>query len=181
MSYQPVKREDLRIGLFINIVGSWFSHPFSLNHFKIRNPQDLATLRSLKNIKILYDPAQSDPLPSSEREDDRIEDKTPPVESPPAPTDANLLHPMSTAPKRKTQQQAFAARREKLKETEKIYQEVLKQNKISLREVRAGYAMGVSKAEDLVTDLVDVLQKGALVSLINLMGSEEIGDEFQCH
>jgi len=35
MSYQPARREDLRIGLAIKIAGSWFNHPFSKNTFKI--------------------------------------------------------------------------------------------------------------------------------------------------
>ncbi len=181
MSYQPARREDLRIGLTIKIVGSWFNHPFSKNTFKITNPKDLATLCSLRNIKILYDPEESDPVPSSEVEDDCIDDQTAPVESPPAPTVDSSLHPVSTAPQREARQQAFAERREKLKEAERVYQEVLKQNKISLREIRAGYAMGASKAEDLVTNLADILQNGTLVNLMNLMGSDEIGDEFQCH
>ncbi|MEC4681083.1 MAG: HD domain-containing phosphohydrolase, partial [Nitrospirota bacterium] len=181
MSYQPARREDLRIGLAIKIAGSWFNHPFSKNTFKIMTPEDLATLCSLRNIKILYDPAESDPLPSSEIEDDRIEDETAPVEPPPTPTVDNPLNHLSTAPQREARQQAFAARREKLKEAERVYQEVLKQNKTSLREIRAGYAMGVSKAEDLVTNLGDILQTGSLVCLMNLMGSDEIGDEFQCH
>ncbi|RMH02980.1 MAG: DUF3391 domain-containing protein, partial [Nitrospirae bacterium] len=61
MAFQRVNAKDLRLGLFIKISGSWFSHPFPTNTFKIKTERELAILRSLRNIKILYDPARSDP------------------------------------------------------------------------------------------------------------------------
>ncbi|MEC4674692.1 MAG: DUF3391 domain-containing protein, partial [Nitrospirota bacterium] len=181
MSYCNATREDLRIGLFIKIVGSWFSHPFSTNSFKVTSQKDLATLRSLRNVKILYDLEQSDPAPSSEVEDTKNIEQTVPAESTPPShpdtqnTDGSTTHPLGS------RKQAYAERREKLKEAEKVYNEVLKQNKTSLREVSAGYAMGVQKAEELVSVLGEILQKGSLVSLMDLMGSSEISDEFHCH
>ncbi|MFB3114749.1 MAG: HD-GYP domain-containing protein, partial [Nitrospirales bacterium] len=74
------------------------------------------------------------------------------------------------------------ARLGKLKEAEKEYKEVLKQNKDSIREVKAGYTQGARKVESLVTTLGEILdQNGTLVSLMNFIGTEETGDDFYYH
>ena len=49
MAFVPAHANDLRIGLYIKIVGSWFSHPFSGNTFKIKSQKELNTLHSLRN------------------------------------------------------------------------------------------------------------------------------------
>ena len=62
MAFIPIEDpKDLRLGLFIKIKGSWFSHPFSKNTFKIKFEKDLATLRGLTKVQLLYDPERSDP------------------------------------------------------------------------------------------------------------------------
>ena len=181
MPFLPATKDDLRIGLFIKIVGNWFSHPFSKNSFKITNEKDLATLRSLQKLKILYDPEQSDPLPPVEPKDDIVEDEQASIDPPPPPTLDNPPNDVSPETQRKNRHEMYEERREKLKEAEKVYQEVLTQNKTALREIKAGYAMGVSKAEDLVTTLGELIQDGTLVNLMDLMGTNDKVDEFQCH
>jgi len=175
MPFLPATKNDLRVGLFIKIARNWFSHPFSKNAFKITNEKDLATLRSLPKLKILYDPEQSDSLPPVEPKDDIVEDEQASIDPPPPPNDVSSETP------RQSRHEMYEERREKLKEAEKAYQKVLTQNKTALREVKAGYAMGMSKAEDLVTNLGELIQDGTLVSLMDLMGTNEKGDEFQCH
>ncbi len=76
MAFHRATREDLRVGLYIKLAGNWFAHPFSKNSFKIKDKKDLATLLALRNYKILYDPGLSDPLPSSEMEDDSCENSS---------------------------------------------------------------------------------------------------------
>ena len=60
MGFQPISAAELRIGLFIKIEGSWFSHPFPTNTFKIKFQKDLETLRGLRKVKLHYDPDRSD-------------------------------------------------------------------------------------------------------------------------
>ena len=36
MPFVPLKPSALQLGLYIKIEGSWFSHPFSTNSFKIK-------------------------------------------------------------------------------------------------------------------------------------------------
>ncbi len=53
-------RTLLQLGTFVKIEGSWFSHPFPTNTFKIKSKEDLATILGLSNVTILYDPDRSD-------------------------------------------------------------------------------------------------------------------------
>ncbi|MCA9479804.1 MAG: DUF3391 domain-containing protein, partial [Nitrospira sp.] len=61
MSFIEVEdRNVLQLGTFVKIEGSWFSHPFPTNTFKIKSKEDLATIHGLTNVTILYDPDRSD-------------------------------------------------------------------------------------------------------------------------
>jgi len=169
MAFRPLKAEDLRVGLYVKLVGSWFKHPFSSNTFKIQTSEDLAILRGLRNFKILYDPDQSDPeaLPKPP--------PSPPLESQPQEPDPASHQSLN-------QREAYEQRRKKLIEAEKAYQEVLRENKAIIHEVKVGYVKGVRKAEQLVTTLADLLEgDGILVALMNLLGSNEMGNEFYYH
>jgi len=182
MAFHRATREDLRVGLFIKLVGNWFAHPFSKSSFKIKDEKDLATLRALRNYKILYDPEQSDPLPSSEMEDDNCEDGQTSLDSSSTPSGENHQREISPYINSPEKLQANQVRLKKLKEAEKEYQEVLKQNKDGIREVKAGYAKGVRKIESLVATLGEILdQNGTLVTLMNFIGNQETGDDFNHH
>jgi putative nucleotidyltransferase with HDIG domain len=182
MAFHRATREDLRVGLFIKLVGNWFAHPFSKSSFKIKDEKDLATLRALRNYKILYDPEQSDPLPSSEMEDGSCEDVKTSLDPSSTPIEENHQKEISPYINSPGKLQANQARLEKLKGAEKDYQEVLQQNKDSIREVKAGYAKGVIKVENLVNTLGEILdQNGTLVTLMNFTGTQETGDDFNHH
>ena len=56
--YIPV--EQLRVGIYIKLELSWFEHPFSINSFKIKNDEQIQTIRSLGLKKILCIPEKSD-------------------------------------------------------------------------------------------------------------------------
>lgn len=183
MAYQPLPQEDLRIGLYIKILGNWFSHPFPSPKFKIKTQKEIETLRSLKNYKIQYDPARSDPLPPVKNETESVEDQEAPPDPQSTPISDNLFDDVSLLISGEDPHQISVRWREKLKETEYQYNEVLQQNKASIREVRAGYAKGIAKAENLVTTLGDILdQNGILVSLMNFTRADEEADnDFYYH
>ena len=61
MAFVPLEPCALRLGLFIKIEGSWFSHPFPTNSFKIISAKDLETLKDLKKVKLFVDIERSDP------------------------------------------------------------------------------------------------------------------------
>ncbi len=177
MAFERANANDLRIGLYIKIVGSWFNHPFPTNTFKIKTDKDLTTLRSLRNVKILYDSARSDPLPEQAVEPEPEEPLVltqPPLEAP--------VEDQAAVEEQEKRKQAYEHRRNQLIEAEQAYHEVLEENKVLMREVTCGYVKGMRKAEQLMTVLGDILgNDGSLVALMNLMGNHEIGDEFYYH
>lgn len=60
-----ISPEQLQIGVYVYLDVGWMSHPFSFNNFKIRNEEQLGTIRSLGLASVRWDPARSDvkPLP----------------------------------------------------------------------------------------------------------------------
>ncbi len=187
MSFLPLRAEELRIGLYVKLVGSWFKHPFPANTFKIQTSKDLAILRGLRNFKILYDPDWSDPpeLPELPEEvDQELEAFEDSPDSQPTP-DSTTPPENSSGPATQLDNRrlAFEQRRQKVIEAEKAYNEVLRDNKAVILEVKAGYLRGATKAEELVKSLGNLLvgSDGTLIALMNLMGVNEIGEEFYYH
>ena len=183
MPFLPLKVQDLRLGLYINLSGSWLRHPFATNRFKITSSKDLATLRTLRKVEILYDPEQSDPesLP-----DTQTEEPTDQGQTSQAHPEASL-HEIpeasgATVSLKEERTLAFETHRQKRIEAEKVYKEVVRENKIMVQEVKAGYIRGMRKAEELVTSLEDVLgSDGTLVALMNLMEANETGEDYYYH
>ena len=180
MAFRPLKAEDLRVGLYVKLVGSWFKHPFSSNTFKIQTEKELATLQALRNFRIQYDPDRSDLSAPSEAQQEESEISS---ESPPSPPlESQPQEPDPASQESLARREAYEQHRKKLIEAEKAYQEVLRENKAIIHEVKVGYVKGVRKAEQLVTTLANLLEgDGILVALMNLLGSEETGNEFYYH
>jgi putative nucleotidyltransferase with HDIG domain len=59
---------QLRVGLFVHLDLTWVHHPFPFSSFKIKNDEQIATIRALGLTRIRYSPAKSDdePLPLDE-------------------------------------------------------------------------------------------------------------------
>ncbi|EPR41746.1 metal dependent phosphohydrolase [Desulfovibrio sp. X2] len=55
--------EQLQPGVFIRLDGAWFEHPFLFNKFKIKNWEQINTLKKLGIDKVVYIPERSDHLP----------------------------------------------------------------------------------------------------------------------
>lgn len=55
--------DQLRVGLYVYLDLRWFEHPFTFGQFKIKNEEQIATIRGLGLTSVRYDPAQSDILP----------------------------------------------------------------------------------------------------------------------
>ncbi len=57
--------DQLQIGVYVYLDMKWFEHPFAFNNFKIKDEEQIRTLRSLGVKKVRYDPARSDLKPPS--------------------------------------------------------------------------------------------------------------------
>ncbi|MES2265002.1 MAG: HD-GYP domain-containing protein [Pseudomonadota bacterium] len=55
--------DQLRVGLFIELDLKWFEHPFAFSRFKIKNEEQIDTLRSLGLKSVRYNPDLSDVPP----------------------------------------------------------------------------------------------------------------------
>ena len=176
MGLISVKAEELHIGTFIKLSGSWFEHPFPTNSFKIKSEKELSILRGLRKTQIFIDSDRSDPPPQMEeeldpkssqqstREDSQVESQEPEQ----APT--------------LTAEQAKIERRKVLIQAEEDYKHVVNGTKTLIREIKNGYVRGITQAETLVDQIDDMLKgDGTIVALMNLMGPKEVGGEFYYH
>ena len=65
MAEKEIYVDQLRVGLYIKLNLPWFSHPFMFNAFKIKNEDQIKTIKSLGLEKIIYIPEKSDVEPLS--------------------------------------------------------------------------------------------------------------------
>ncbi|MDP3842810.1 MAG: DUF3391 domain-containing protein [Oxalobacteraceae bacterium] len=52
--------DQLRVGLYIHLDLKWFEHPFAFSHFRIKNEEQIKTIRSLGLKAVRYNPALSE-------------------------------------------------------------------------------------------------------------------------
>ncbi len=193
MAFVPLEPGALRRGLFIKIEGSWFSHPFPTNSFKIISAKDLETLKDLNKVKLFVDIERSDPespatldLPESpiQEQPENIE-----VEEPVAPDDADSSIPPDVEEtvedqmqRKVTQHEAFQDYQLHLQQVENQFQEVLQESKQSVQDVVAGRPRGLRTAQKIVGNLLDLLDgSDNSRALLNLIGCNETSEEFFLH
>lgn len=56
--------DQLRVGMYVDLDLKWFEHPFAFSRFKIKNEEQIRTIRSLGVKTVRYNPALSDVGPS---------------------------------------------------------------------------------------------------------------------
>ncbi len=201
MAFVPLDPSALRIGLFIKIEGSWFSHPFPTNSFKIIAAKDLETLQGLKKVKLFVDIDKSDPessptttseeSPPPERskyfaDEEPVaqdageeSDSSIPSEEEKEEEEKTVLDPME---RKLAEHEAFQEYQAHLQEVENQFQEVLQEAKQSVQDVVAGRPRGLRTAQKIVGNLHDLLEGSENSrALLNLIGSNETNDEFFFH
>ncbi len=195
MPFVPLHANALRLGLYIKIEGSWFSHPFPTNSFKIEAAKDLETLRGLTQVKLYFDPDRSDPegiRSDHTKEPDRkvvpsmVEpDKEPSTEYEPITShdfsekDATPEDPIQ---RKVAQHQAFQVYQEHLQAVEGQFQEVVHEAKQVMQDVISGRPRGLRTAQKIVGELYEILDiADNSRALLNLIGSNETKEEFFLH
>lgn len=186
MAFLPLNHpDDLRIGLYIKIEGSWFSHPFSTNTFKIKLDKDIETLRRLTKVRLLYEPDRSDPISSEEFPGKDVTPSLEPItEEENVTLDSNqetIAHyrEKETAERRR---ETHTARRKQLRKTDQAYQAVLQQSKLMFRELRTGHSKAMGRASDMVTSLGKIIgDPTSSMALMNLMSAPDDVDDFFMH
>jgi putative nucleotidyltransferase with HDIG domain len=193
MPFVPLESSALRLGLFIKIEGSWFSHPFPTNSFKIVSTKDLETLKGLKKVKLFVDFDRSDPetwstqdlsesssrgQPGPQMVDEsgiEGEDET----STPTDVEAPFEDPMQ---RKIAQHEAFQVYQSHLQQVEHQFQEVLQKSKQMVQDMVAGRPRGLRTGQKIVGNLLDLLDgSDKSRALLNLIGSNETSEEFFFH
>ncbi|WP_342347030.1 HD domain-containing phosphohydrolase [uncultured Nitrospira sp.] len=195
MAFVPLHATALRLGLYIKIEGSWFSHPFPTNSFKIELTKDLETIRGLTKVKLYFDPDRSDPEgvhsdhtkgPDRKQTQDTVEsDKEPSNESESDPTrdsleeEADFEDPIQ---RKIAQHEAFQVYQEHLQAVGGQFQEVVQEAKQAMQDVISGRPRGLRTAQKIVGELYEILDiTDNSRALLNLIGSNEPNEEFFLH
>jgi putative nucleotidyltransferase with HDIG domain len=193
MAFVPLESNALRLGLFIKIEGSWFSHPFPTNSFKIIAAKDLETLKGLKKVKLFVDIERSDPEPTATPDLPESPTREQPenlvAQEPVAQDAADSSIPPEVeetvegqVQRKVAQHEAFQDYQSHLQQVENQLQEVLQESKQSVQDVVAGRPRGVRTAQKIVGNLLDLLDgSDNSRALLNLIGSNETSEEFFLH
>ena len=173
------RRQDLRLGLYVKLEGSWFSHPFRTNTFKIKSLDDLETIKSLRKVRILYDPDRSEeenPVEEPIHEETVVaavaeNNQTQEQKQQEEETDTGVIaeKTLSEIIERRHNYQDY---QEHIRKVEGSYQKVLGQSSEIFNKVNKGQAKGLKIAEQIVSGIQGVLQHPqSAMSLIDVMGS----------
>ena len=188
---------DLRLGLYIKIKGSWFSHPFPVSTFKIKNSRELDTLRGLKRVKLYYDPTRSDPDPNSpslEEEAPLIELQTPPhegeynkeevseeLENNPAKETAPASQE-DLATYQRQRSRLFHEQIQDLKKVEGTYSKVLQESEAIFNNLISQRPEGIQSAKRVVSGLIEVFHHESVsMTLMEVLGRNGLGWGLSTH
>ena len=199
MAFVPLEPSALRLGLYIKIEGSWFSHPFPTNSFKIKTNKELETLQALSKVKLFVDPERCDPEGSTYEEEEEEGDLSDPQpedtessdtteeqehDSPSFSSDQELpeREPEDPIQRKIAQHEAFQAYQEHLQNVGNQFQEVVQEGKQVMQDVITGRPRGLRTAQKIVENLCGFLgEEKNSRALLNLIGTSESQEEFFVH
>lgn len=165
-----VTPEQLCVGLYVHLDLSWMDHPFSFSSFKIKNAEQLATLRQLGLSRIRVEPGKSacKPLPAIARDEKTA--------SPPA-----MAAPADSAVAREKKDRIEQLNRIKrdIVEVEKEFQQAADMVRNMTRNIYSKPQEVRKEAEQLVGKMVEsILSRGDV--MIHAM-SEKLGEDVYFH
>lgn len=161
--------DQLRVGLYVYLDLRWFEHPFPFGQFKIKNEEQIRTIRGLGLQSVRYDPAQSD-LP---------EPRTPPPSAPAQEPPASDVIARALAAKQalieriKVQREAAARIENAFIDTAKTVREIDKN-------ILSQPAETVHHATQLVKQIADSILCAQELA-IHVMGDKMGGEDLYFH
>lgn len=171
-----VTPDQLCVGLFVHVDLPWFSHPFSFNSFKIRNADQISTLRGLGQKQFRIDPARSDTVPqasSKERVSSSMPAAREPAGSEPAELDPAALE-------RQERARQLQIRREKQTQIEKSFAKA----STILRNINRSLMSNPRECVQEVGTLVDEMTRAFLDEpeiTLHVMGEKAGGEDVYYH
>lgn len=143
------------------------AHPFVFNSFKIKNDDQIQTLRELGVKEVFYIPEKSDCPPAVSRGPVEQNKPSPPASATPA---RNELWE-----KKKKQIEKLEKRRQKLQQCEKDYHRTIKQVSVVMQKLMTGSDEAAVEADRLIQDIVDslLMDQEAIVHLVNVKSKDD--------
>lgn len=164
--------DQLQVGLYIHLDLKWFEHPFAFSHFKIKNEEQLRTIRSLGLKTVRYDPALSDVGPAAGAAD------TPPASAAPAAENVPEVSPELQA--KRAMMERIKAQRQDAARVEHAFINTAKAFREIDKNLFAQPAESLSKANQLITQMVDSILSAPELA-IHVMGDKTGGEEIYNH
>jgi putative nucleotidyltransferase with HDIG domain len=163
--------DQLRVGLYINLDLKWFEHPFAFSHFKIKNEEQIKTLRSLGLKTVRYNPTLSDispPPPAS----------TPVPVEPTPPEVQSSVSPVLEA--KRAMMERIKAQREAAARIENAFIDTAKAVRDIEKNVFSQPEETIRQAAQLVSQITDSILCAPDLA-IHVMGDKMGGEELYFH
>lgn len=165
--------EQLRIGVYVIIDLPWFKHPFTINHFKVVNTEQLRELRTLKLRRYRYDPERTDPPPA-----DWI---APPATATTEPAAETEEAPATPAMEQKQKRvEVLHQHREKLAQVERTFGKATSVMRNLNRNLFSRPKEALEEMGDLVHQMVGAFLEGPEATL-HVMGEKAGGEDVYFH
>ena len=164
--------DQLRIGVFIRLEYKWTQHPFLFSSFKIKNQEQIDTLRELGITTVMYIPEKSDclPLPPANR--------TPGHQK--APSCAQDTKPKKAVASKmwgfkKQQIKLQKLRRERFRTCENNFKQTMERVTGIMANLATASNEVVAEAASIVQTMVDTLlgDKDNVINLMNTHAGEQ--------
>jgi putative nucleotidyltransferase with HDIG domain len=158
----------LQPGVFIELPGKWFTHPFVFNKFKLKNWNQIEILEKSGIKDVLWVPEKSDCWP---REPDEAAAETPP---PLTPKEEDPYVQLMWRIKRE-QIEHLRKIHENLRQCTQNYNRIIKNIPAMMNQITSYSPEAVAAAEETIGGIVDVFlgDTNAIVHLINIKEREE--------
>ncbi|MCB4810437.1 HD-GYP domain-containing protein [Methylovorus menthalis] len=166
---------QLRVGLYVHLDLGWMDHPFTFSNFKLKDEEQIATIKKVGLKRLRYDPHRSDcdPLPLPE-----------PIRSPRGPLVEPPVEPIAETAHHDRHQPDPAQRLQQLQhaldESEKKFLAAANVAKQVTRNILTQTQTSMQQANTLIEGMVDSVLGESDVAIYAMSGNRS-GDEHFNH
>lgn len=163
--------DQLQVGLYIHLDMKWFDHPFPFSHFKIKNDEQIQTLRSLGLKALRYSADLSDP---------NIHLHEPGSSPPPPSLPIQPLEPSPAMLAKRAMMEQMRLRREAAERIEKAFVNTAHTVRDIEKNLYCKPAETLKQATQLVHQIADSILSSPELA-IQVMGDKLGGEELYFH
>ncbi len=175
MSELLIPVDCLQVGVFIRIGLKWYEHPFLSSSFKIKNEQQIQTLRDLGLRQVEYIPEKSDRQPLAHPPARNVKHTLAKPVIPSENSEKWPEKPRATGKETKERIELLREHKHRIHQCEKQYQKTFSQVKTVMQNMVTGSQEAAEEADLLIKGMVQSLlaQSEIVVHLMNVKGKDE--------